>query len=193
MKQCHVSQITARRDLEELAQKGLIVRTHGGAMKAESMSNLFSFVRRMDSRLEKKTDISKYAAQYIKNNDTIFLDCGTTIFNMCQFINGKKNLKVITNSLSIASELSHFPDIKVVMIGGDILPERRAAYGPTACKQIQKYHADIAFIGTNGLSIKDGLSSYDDYEAQIVIAMAEASDIVYLLCDSSKIEKKFGI
>ena len=185
---CGVSAITARRDLEELAHKGLIIRTHGGAMKDESVSHLFSFMRRMDSKREKKIDISRLAAQYVEDNDAIFLDCGTTIFNMCDFINSKKNLRVITNSLSIASELSKYPAIKVIMIGGEILPERKAAYGPSACKQIQQYHASKAFIGTNGLSLKNGLSSYDDYEAQIVLAMAESAENVYLLCDSSKFE-----
>lgn len=189
VQKCSVSAITARRDLEELAHKGLIIRTHGGAMKDESVSHLFSFVRRMDSKREKKIDISKRAAQYVDDNDTIFLDCGTTIFNMCDFINNRKNLRVITNSLSIATELSKYPAIKVIMIGGEILPERKAAYGPSACNQIQQYHANKAFIGTNGLSLKGGLSSYDDYEAQIVLAMAESAENVYLLCDSSKIEK----
>lgn len=189
VKQCNISAITARRDLEELVNKGYIIRTHGGAMKDESASHLFSFVRRMDSKREKKIAISKFAARYINDNDTIFLDCGTTIYNICGFIQHKKNLKVITNSLSIAIELSKYSEVKVIMIGGDILPERRAAYGPTACGQIHQYHADKAFIGTNGLSVADGLSSYDDYEAQIVIAMTEVSDSVYLLCDSSKIEK----
>ena len=132
--------------------------------------------------------ISKYAAQYINDNETIFLDCGTTIFNLCHFINKKNNLQVITNSLSVASELAKYPQIKVTMIGGDILPERRAAYGLTAWNQINQYHADKAFIGTNGLSLTGGFSSYDDSEAQVVLAMAGAAEQVYMLCDSSKIE-----
>lgn len=189
VKHCRVSPITARRDLEELAARGYLIRTHGGAIKDESVSHLFSFVRRMDNKREKKIEISKYAAQRIQDNDTIFLDCGSTIFHITQFLHQRKNLKVITNSLSIAMELSKYPEIKVVMIGGEILPERRAVYGPTAYQQIQQYHANKAFIGTNGLSLKDGLSSYDDYEAQIVLAMTEVSDSVYLLCDASKIEK----
>ncbi|MBN1352771.1 DeoR/GlpR transcriptional regulator [candidate division KSB1 bacterium] len=185
---CNISPITARRDLDELANSGYLIRTHGGAMKDESVSHLFSFARRMDSKREKKSAISKFAAQSINDGDTIFLDCGSTVFNICSFIGQKKSLKVITNSISISSELLKFPEIKVVMIGGEILPERRAAYGPTACKQINQYHADKAFIGTDGISLKDGLSSYDDYEAQIVLAMAEASDITWLLCDASKLE-----
>ena len=188
--QCKVSPITARRDLEELASKGYLIRTHGGAMKDESVAHLFSFVRRMDSKRDKKMMISKFAAQYIQDNDTIFMDCGSTIFNMCPFISQKKNLKIITNSLSVASELSKYPEMKVVMIGGEILPERRAAYGPTTAKQIAQYCADKAFIGTDGLSLQDGLSSYDEFEAEIVLAMSEASAQTYLLCDSSKIEKK---
>ena len=185
---CNISQITARRDLEQLAGKGYIIRTHGGAIKDESFSHLFSFVRRMDNKSDKKMAISKYAAQYINDNETIFLDCGTTIFNLCHFINKKNNLQVITNSLSVASELAKYPQIKVTMIGGDILPERRAAYGLTAWNQINQYHADKAFIGTNGLSLTGGFSSYDDSEAQVVLAMAGAAEQVYMLCDSSKIE-----
>jgi len=186
---CNVSPITARRDLEELANRGYLLRTHGGAVRDESVTHLFSFARRLDNKNEKKQQIGKFAAQFINDNDTIFLDCGTTVFMLCRFIRKKKNLKVISNSISVVSELAKYPDIKLILIGGDILTERRATYGPTAWQQIHQYHTDKAFIGTDGLSLKNGLTSYDEYEAQIVLAMAEASDTTYLLCDSSKIEK----
>ena len=99
-------------------------------MKDESVSHLFSFVRRMDSKREKKVDISKCASQYVEDDDTIFLDCGTTIFNMCDFISRKKNLRVITNSLSIAAELSKYPDVKVIMIGGKFCRNARRHMAP---------------------------------------------------------------
>ncbi|MBN1542391.1 DeoR/GlpR transcriptional regulator [candidate division KSB1 bacterium] len=189
VEKCHVSAVTARRDLEALAQQQLLLRTHGGAMRDESVSHLFSFVRRMDDKREYKTAICRFAARLVTDGDTLLLDCGTTVFYLCPFLAKKKNLTVISNSLAVAAELARFSHIKVIVIGGEILAERRATYGPTALAQIASYHADHAFIGTNGLSRAGGLSSYDENEARIVTAMARAADSVVLLCDSSKIEK----
>ncbi|HNR67660.1 MAG TPA: DeoR/GlpR family DNA-binding transcription regulator [bacterium] len=186
---CSISAITARRDLEELARQGLLIRTHGGAMRDDSVHQLFSFGRRIDHKREQKTAISRFAAGLVDDNETLLLDCGTTVFYLCPFLAKKKNLTVISNSLSVAAELARYGQIKVILIGGEILPERRATYGPTALAQIQTYHADKAFIGTNGLSLASGLTSYDENEAQIVLAMAQAAEAVYLLCDSAKIEK----
>jgi len=185
---CGVSAITARRDLDALARRGYVVRTHGGAVKEDSVSNLFSFSKRIDSNTEKKIAISKLAAQFINDNDAILMDSGTTVFRLCDFIHKKKNLQVITSSLPAASELIKSPAIKVFLIGGEVFPERRATYGPIASEHIAQYHAQKAFIGADGLSLKSGLTVRDVNEASRIKSMIDAADTVYLLCDSSKIE-----
>jgi len=186
---CSVSAITARRDLEKLAKLGYLVRTHGGAVKEESVSNLFSFSKRIDRSTKKKIAIAKYASQFIHDNDAILMDSGTTVFRLCDFIQKRNDLKVITSSLPVASELIKSPAIKVFLIGGEVFPDRRATYGPIASEHISHYHAKKAFIGTDGVSIQSGITVQDVNEVTRIKSMINVADKVYLLCDSSKIEQ----
>jgi DeoR family fructose operon transcriptional repressor len=150
---------------------------------------MFSFARRIDRYKEKKITIGQRAAQFVRDNDTIYLDSGTTLIRMCQFLKNKKGLKIITNSLPAASELTNHSDMEVILIGGKIIPERRSIYGPVAVRQASDYHVQKAFIGTDGISLKNGLSAYDNNECNVSRTITNSTDQVFLLCDSSKIEK----
>jgi DeoR family fructose operon transcriptional repressor len=184
-----VSHMTIRRDLESLEDEGYLIRKYGGALKSRSVESLFSFTRRVNRKKEQKEAICRLAADYIKDNDTVFIDCGTTLFRICKYIRDRKNLRILTNSLPVVSELINCADIDISFIGGQILPGRRASYGAVALKVIKEYHANKAFVGADGISLKNGLSSYDEKEARITKEMAENADEIFLLCDSSKIEK----
>lgn len=109
---CEVSEITARRDLDDLSGKGLIIRTHGGAVRHNTSSRLLSYSDKANKNREEKIRICNRAATYIQEGDIIYIDCGSTVFHLTRFITHFKNLKVITNSLPIASELIHFPNIR---------------------------------------------------------------------------------
>lgn len=189
VKRCKVSEITIRRDLINLEKEGLLVRTHGGAMKPKNGGQLFSYNTKVNQNLLKKEEICRTAAKYIEENDIIFIDCGTTLFHLTKYIKKFKSLIVITTSLPIISELLDFPNIKLIVIGGEVDIARKAIYGPVADKTINSYHADKAFIGADGISLKNGLSSYDEKEAFVTLEMAKNSSEVFLVCDSSKIEK----
>jgi len=184
-----VYQMTIRRDLSKLEKKGYLIRKYGGAVKSDAVDNLFSFNNRLEENGSQKEKICRIASGYIEDNDVIFIDCGTTLFRLSHYITRKTRLRVITNSLPVVSELINFPNIKLTFIGGDIVDERKASYGATAERLISEYHADKAFIGADGISLNKGLSSYDEKEAHITLKMAENADKVFLLCDSSKIEK----
>lgn len=189
MKQCDVSEITIRRDLIELESKGLLIRTHGGAIKSKATDLLFTYDLKINQNRHKKETICQLAANYIAEGDVIFIDCGTTLSLITQFIAKFGFLTVITNSLPVISEIIKFPNIRALLIGGEIAKERQAIYGPIAENNISMYHANKAFIGADGISLKNGLSSYDEKEAAITLKMINNSDEVFLLCDSSKIEK----
>ena len=189
MKQCKVSEITVRRDLVDLESKGLLVRTHGGAVKSKAVEMLFYYDYKSNQHRQNKDYICQLAANYIQEGDIIFIDCGTTLSMITKYIINFKNLTVISTSLPVVSELIRFPNIRVSLIGGEIDNERQATYGSLAEFMIGKYHAKKAFIAADGLSLKKGLSSYDDQESSITKKMIENSDEVFLLCDSSKIEK----
>lgn len=186
---CGVSEITARRDLILLEEKGLIKRTHGGAILSGSLPDLFGFDSKSMKCSKEKKEICKLAASFIEENDTIYMDCGTTVFFLARYLTSFKNLRVITNSLPVVSELVPYVQIKVYLIGGELDNSRMALYGPMTENLLARYKADKAFIGAGGVSLKNGMSSSEEKEASITTKMAEAADKVFLLCDSSKIEK----
>ena len=189
IKQCNVSEITIRRDLAELESKGLLIRTHGGAVKSQVTDMLFSYDLKINQNRQHKETICQLAASYIEEGDIIFVDCGTTLSLISKYISKFNVLTVISTSLPVISELINYPKIRLSLIGGEIDIERQATYGSVAENNIGYYHASKAFIGADGISLKKGLSSYDEKEGAITKKMIENSDEVFLLCDSSKIEK----
>jgi DeoR family fructose operon transcriptional repressor len=185
----NVSKITARRDLSDLEKRGFLIRTHGGAIKSRITSGLFDFNNKAVQFRDQKIEICKCASGYIEENDTIYMDCGTTVYYLAKFLIKFQKLRVITNSLPVISELLPFPQIKVYLIGGELDNSRKALYGPMTENLLERYKADKAFIGAGGVSIAHGLSSVDEKEASVTIKMAESAKQVFLLCDSSKLEK----
>lgn len=188
MRELSVSHMTVRRDLDELEAKGLLVRRYGGATRSPATASLFSFERRANLNRLQKEAVCRSGARFIGDGETIFIDCGSTLFRLAHYVVARRGLRVITNSLPVVSELLACPEVKVNFVGGEIDRERMAAYGPKAEQAIAEYHADKAFIGADGVSIANGLSSYDEKEANITRRMAGNADAVFLLCDSSKVE-----
>jgi len=189
VEKCDVSDITIRRDLIELESQGLLIRTHGGAIKSQTVDKLFTYAEKINQNRQKKETICQLAANYICEGDIIFVDCGTTLSLLPKYLVTFKSLTVITTSLPVIYELFNYPNIRLSLIGGEIDVERQATYGAIAENTIGNYHANKAFIGADGLSMKKGLSSYDEKEGSITLMMIENSDETFLLCDSSKIEK----
>lgn len=181
------SPATVRRDLLDLAAEGLILRTHGGAMKPDD-NRFTAFVQKQSMNDTVKQAIGRRAAANVQNGDAIFMDCGSTVFAMCPHLKKFNKLRVITNSLPIVAELMNVAGISINLVGGELDNERKAIHGDTAIAHINNYHADKAFIGIDGLTL-DGLSSHSEKEAGITKAFLNNADDVYLLCDSSKIGK----
>ncbi|HBH82552.1 MAG: hypothetical protein A2X05_12470 [Bacteroidetes bacterium GWE2_41_25] len=185
----NISQITARRDLNILESQGFLVRTHGGAVKSQISNGLFDFNKKAAQFRHQKIELCKHASAYIEEDDTIYMDCGTTVYYLAKFLIKFQKLRVITNSLPVISELLPFPHIKVYLIGGELDNSRKALYGTMTENLLNRYKADKAFIGAGGISLAHGLSSIDEKEASVTIKMAESAKQVFLLCDSSKLEK----
>lgn len=180
------SEITIRRDLALMAADGLIFRTHGGAMKLSLANIPVSFEQKVTANIEQKDYIARLAAQEIQDGDIIFMDCGSTVFRLCQFIRNKQ-IKVITNSLPVVYELSN-TEVSINLIGGELDNKRQAIHGQMATEHIRRYKVDKAFVGVDGISLENGLSAASEKEAEITISMTAQANRTYLLCDSSKIE-----
>jgi DeoR family transcriptional regulator, fructose operon transcriptional repressor len=187
-----VSAITARRDLDQLEKEGLLVRTHGGAIKQPQVAGkkkLFSYDEKAVTNKERKEYIGGLAAKLIQEGDVIFIDSGSTLFHLVEYLKKFEHLIVITNSLPVASELLGHPNVGINLIGGEVDHERKAVYGLVAASTLEHYHVNKAFIGADGVSLQRGLTTYDEKEAAISRKIAATADEVYLLSDSSKIEK----
>jgi len=183
----HTSEITIRRDLNQLAEDGLLYRTHGGAMKVNPLEAPQRFENKAAINPTAKDRIARRAAAEIRDGDTIFLDCGSTVFRICPFIRNKK-IKVITNSIPILYELQN-SQVSINMIGGEFDPERQAIHGKMAEFHIKKYRAVKAFVGVDGIS-PNGLFANSEKEASMTLALAAQSGHTYLLCDAGKIDKE---
>ena len=166
----------------------MLVRTHGGAIQVNQNSVLPDFETRLQNLSGEKEKIAKCAASFINDNDVIYIDCGTTLFFIHKFLKDKENLIVITHSLPLIYQLSNQPRIKLVIIGGEVDKDRKAAYGPIAEKNINEFHTNKAFIGSDGISLANGLSTYEMKEGLITKRAAENSKEVFLVCTSDKIE-----
>jgi DeoR family fructose operon transcriptional repressor len=168
-----------------LANEGLLCRTHGGALSLRLINQPISFAQKSAKNLDKKAYLCSLAAKEIPDGDIIFMDCGSTVFSLCQYLKNKR-IKVITNSLPVAYELAH-SEVSINVIGGELDPERQAMHGKMAIEHIQRYRAHKAFLGVDGLSVENGLSANSELEAAITLAMMARAKNVYLLCDSTKI------
>jgi DeoR family fructose operon transcriptional repressor len=183
----HISEITMRRDLNQLAADGQLYRTHGGAMKVDPLQVPHDFINKAAKNVEEKDKICRAAAREINHGDIIFMDCGSTVFRLCQFIKSKK-IKVITNSLPVIYELQNSL-VALNIIGGEFNAERQAVHGKIAGEHIARYRATKAFLGVDGVS-RNGLFANSELEAEITQAFAAHSAKTYLLCDDSKIGKE---
>lgn len=182
----HTSEMTVRRDLVQLASMGLIYRTRGGAMKVSLATDKHTFANKSAVNAERKDYICRLAAQEIQEGDVIFMDCGSTVFRLCQFIRNKQ-ITVVTNSLPVMAELMT-SEVSINLVGGEVDKERQAIHGLIAEEHMARYRANRAFIGIDGISLENGLSANSEKEASTATTMARQSDKVYLLCDSSKLE-----
>ncbi|TLV03278.1 DeoR/GlpR family DNA-binding transcription regulator [Dyadobacter luticola] len=186
--QLAMSPATVRRDLHDICEEGQLVRTHGGAMRPENPM-FTSFVEKSGSNNQKKDLIAKAAAELVADGESIFLDCGSTVYRMCPYLKKRNDLRIITNSLPILAALIDVPGISINIIGGELDKPRKAIHGEKAIQHINSYHAKKAFIGVDGISAGNGLTAHTEKESAITSAFIRNADQVMLLCDSSKIGK----
>jgi DeoR family galactitol utilization operon repressor len=177
-----VSAVTVRSDLASLADKGLIVRTHGGAFPA-FRPNILERQRHM---VEAKTRIVKAAAAMVANGDTIMMCAGTTTSLMARYLLGKSDVKVVTNSTLILPYARINPALHVTLAGGEFRPADEAMVGPNTLGVLEQFHVRIAFLGTDGFSLESGITANSVETATAARKMAQQAQQTIVLADSSK-------
>lgn len=186
----NVSEATVRRTLSELEKDGKVLRTHGGVQLFTRRSHDYLFDNKFSKNIEQKRAIGLYASSMINSNEVIFLDSGTTVYIMAEYLMRRLEaeqlggIRVVTNSIAVAENLGML--CEVILLGGRVRPRRRDIFGPIVEKNIKMFRANKAFIGTDGITLRDGLMTTDEYTSKIDEEMISRSDQVMLLADSSK-------
>ncbi len=181
-----VSEATVRRDLHGLADEGLLTLTHGGATLIRNSD--YSFISKSMRNIEAKRTIAQMASDMITDGDQVFLDSGTTCFEMTPFLRSKRSLSIIVNSIRTGQEL-YTPSLNVLMLGGQYRPERMDTVGPMAAEVLDRLRGYRAFLGTDGISKDFGLTSVDIDSAHIFTLAARNARECILLADSSKFDQ----
>ncbi|WP_194205523.1 DeoR/GlpR family DNA-binding transcription regulator [Superficieibacter sp. 1612_C1] len=157
-----VSEHTIRRDLQELARRGICKKVYGGAVSQIKQSALFDV--RTTQNIEEKSRIARRCAEMIGPDSCIFIDAGSTYLQMVEFIPAALTLTIVTNSPQIATALSSRRNGEVILLGGKINPLTGSTLSSDTVKQIQGIIFDQTFIGVCGLDPQAGLSAvcYED-------------------------------
>lgn len=189
-KELQVSHMTIRRDLKFLEENNMVARTHGGAVPFNILNEEVPYKEKVEIRIEEKKRIADYASSLIKEGQTIILDAGTTTMEIAKRIKDFKRLTVITTDLITAAYLSKSHGIQVYCTGGLIQNEIGACIGTKAEEFLKGICADIAFLGTNSVDVKNGVTSPTMEKAIIKRRMVEAADEAVLVADHSKFGNK---
>lgn len=190
--QLGVSSETIRRDLDVLESEGKLSRVYGGAVRSGYAGGEPSYDQRVQLHTDVKKKIGECAAALIEDGDTIALDVGTTMLELAKAIVGKRNVTIITNSLSVASYLSdslhhHKFSGKVFMLGGQLNPDQQSVTGPLCEQMLGMFFLNKAFLSVGGISLSGGITDYDFNEAYISKQFAKSAQQVVVLADQSKI------
>ena len=181
-----VSEATVRRDLEWLEDRGLIERTHGGAIVNERVNLEQEYQQRALRQTEEKHRIGVLSAAQVQDGDILFINSGTTTTQLIRSIRSDADITVITNNLIAPLEIGEV-DFDVLVLGGSFQPRSNSLAGRFAIQNLSQVYATKAFIGVDGISIKHGCTVPSNAEAEVVHLMLERTQgPVYILADYSK-------
>lgn len=178
-----VSEATVRRDLKTLADEHQVSLVYGGATLPRTSD--YSFHSKEQRNTGAKRSIGRIAAELVPDGEHIFLDSGTTCFEMAPFLKRRRGLSIIVNSARLALELDA-PGVQVILLGGLYRPDRMDTTGPLATSTLEQLRGYVAFIGADGLHQEFGLAAADIESAQLYrLAIGNARETI-LLADHSK-------
>lgn len=183
----NVSEATIRRDLMELEKSGNIRRTHGGAvMVSRSTSYERIYQEKISLYTEEKKRIGQAACNYVSDGDTLFLDSGTTVYQLARRLSIKKNLTVITYDLTIANTIELHPSSYMIVTGGIRRSSYNVLIGSVTENFIRQIRVDKVFLSADAVDPFFGVSNANFVEAEIKSLIVKAGKEVILLADQSK-------
>lgn len=189
--QINVSDDTVRRDLQELAKDGKIIKVHGGAL-SPSYHNGHHSKREIYAYTQKRI-IAKKAASLIKNGMFVLTGGGTTIIELARALPPTLHATFISGSIPALFEYSNHPNIEVIAIGDKVAKNSKITVGLEAVSKIKELKVDICFLGVNAINLETGVSDNDWDVVKIKKAMVESSRRLVCLTISEKINSQQAI
>ncbi len=179
---------TIRRDLNELCQRGVLSRVHGGAVLAHSVSN-FGYQARRVLAADGKRWIGERAAALIPDDCSLFINIGTTTEQVARALQGHKDLLVISNNINVINILNDSPSIESIVAGGLVRKSDGGILGEAAVEFIRQFKVDYAVIGTSAIDSDGALLDYDFREVKVAQAILENARHSILVADAMKWER----
>ena len=181
-----ISEATVRRDLKTMAEAQELELVYGGATLKRNAD--FSFRSKNNRNIEAKRVVGELAVGLIQDGDQIFLDSGSTTFQIAGLLKGRRSLSVIANSIRLAEELAAIPDVNVIMLGGQYRSDRMDTVGPLAMEAMEQLRGYKAFIGADGVSMDFGPAANDIESSHLYrLAVRHARETILVL-DHTKFE-----
>jgi DeoR family fructose operon transcriptional repressor len=186
-----VTTATVRRDLADLERKGLLVRSHGGAVSKAPTTNFQpSYDTLGRTNREEKQAIAAEAAKMIFDGDTIFLEGSTTVSEVASRLQQRSRLTVVTNSPLILCQLQRYPEVNVMCTGGDLQRDVFYLSGVWAQRSLSEIRVDKAFMGVSAIDPGYGISTASQAEATIKKIIVKSAKMRIALADHSKFGKQ---
>ena len=180
---------TVRRDLSQLERLKLLRRVHGGAVSMRSVTMLEARLPDRDqAQAAEKERIARSAVALLPDGGcTLLLDAGSTTVRLAAQLPPTEQWTVITHAVPIAALLAPLPHVELHLLPGRVRTATQAAVGHATVEAIRQFRADLAFVGTNGISVRHGLSTPDPEEAATKRAIVESAQRVVALTDATKV------
>ncbi len=184
-----VSEVTIRADLQALADQGLVVRTHGGAVPSsnvkEGVQELSLAVRRQKQVVE-KNHIAEEAAAMVQDGEAIILDTSSTALAIACHLKDRRELTILTNSLMVAVEMLDAPGVNVVMPGGRVRRDSASLIGVDGLELVRQFNIQKGFFGAHGLTKAEGLTDVSAAEAEMKRPLVAMARQVIAVLDATK-------
>jgi DeoR/GlpR family transcriptional regulator of sugar metabolism len=185
-----VSPMTARRDLAELERRGVLRRTHGGAILPTVSAHEDSFARRLKLQVEAKRRLAEQAVGAMSAREAVFLDSSTTSYFVARrMVETRMAATVLTNSLPVMELVFHegSGDLDLVCVGGTLRRLTRSFVGPSAVRTVLAHYADRLILSVKGLTANGVMTDADPLEAEVKRTMIAQSGVSVMLVDDSKL------
>lgn len=184
-----ISLATARRDLEALAERGVVQRVHGGAIAVRIAPPELPVLQRTADRADQKQRIGKAAAALIADGDTVFISSGTTALAVARSLRQRRNLTIISNSLLVINDLATNPDITVIGLGGMLRNSELSLIGNFTEQALAELRTDKVIFGIRAIDLNHGLSNDFVPETMTDRAILRIAPQVIVVADHTKLDR----